>query len=109
MLTITPAASEAIRQLVQSSELPDSAGIRIGRGTETPEGVSLDLELVDTPGDRDQVVSDERASVFVDSQLGDLLDDKVLDAQVADGQVAFALRADEHPHDHMGEGDGQGI
>jgi Fe-S cluster assembly iron-binding protein IscA len=108
MLTITPAASDAIRQLVEASELPESAGIRIGRGTETPLGVALDLALVDTPDDADQV-SDEGATVFVDSQLGDLLDDKVLDAQVADGQVAFALREEDGGHAVAGEDDGRGI
>jgi Fe-S cluster assembly iron-binding protein IscA len=71
--------------------------------------VALDLALVDTPDDADQVVSDEGATVFVDSQLGDLLDDKVLDAQVADGQVAFALREEDGGHAVAGEDDGRGI
>lgn len=96
MLTISPLASEAIRQLVIAAELPaDSAGIRIAQGSDTPQGTALELELVDTPSASDEIVADAGASVFLEPDVALLLDDKVLDAQVSEGQVAFALRDDE--------------
>jgi Fe-S cluster assembly iron-binding protein IscA len=97
VLTISPTASDAIRQLVDAASLPESAGIRIAQGEQTPEGTAVELALVDAPAEDDQVVSGEGASVFVDGQIAALLEDKVLDAQVSDGQVAFALREDAAP------------
>ena len=101
MLTISPMASEAIRQLIVAAELPSSAGIRIAQGAETPQGTALELALVDTPGEADHVVEEQGVSVFVDQQIAALLDDKVLDAQVDEGQVAFALRDEDSSGEHM--------
>ena len=94
MLTMTPMASEAIRQLVHAAELPESAGIRIAQGAVTEQGTALELALVDTPADADQVVEEQGASIFVEPEVAPLLDDKILDAQVAQGQVSFELRED---------------
>ncbi len=46
MLTLTPVASEAIRQLSLQTEDPEASGIRISPGPETPQGTALELTLV---------------------------------------------------------------
>ena len=44
MLTLTPVASEAIRQLSSQTDDPDASGIRIAPGPETPQGTALEQE-----------------------------------------------------------------
>jgi iron-sulfur cluster assembly protein len=90
MLTVSPAASEAIRGLVSASEMPDSAGVRIASTPDAPPG-SLQMSLSDEPLDDDQVVEEEGASVFLGSDVVELLDDKVLDAYVENDKVGFAI------------------
>lgn len=97
MLTISPEATQAIRQLCDEAELPDSGGMRIARGPDTEMGAAVELALVEAPASDDHVIEGPGASVYVDEQLAALLDDKVLDAQLAEGQVTFALRQDPTP------------
>ena len=91
MLTITPTAAEAVRQLASGSGLEPDPGLRISPGEPTPEGTPLQLDLVAAPEASDQTVEDEGATVYVESQLTGFLDDKVLDAAVESGRVRFAI------------------
>lgn len=91
MLTISPTATEAIRLLVENAEAPESAGIRIAAGEPTDQGMPLELALVDSPEPGDEVVAADEATVFLEPQVVPYLADTTLDAQVSDGQVAFAL------------------
>jgi Fe-S cluster assembly iron-binding protein IscA len=93
VLTITHEAAEAIDAVVHSGqEAPDSAGLRIARGV-TPEGQEgLTLSVTDGPAPEDAVLEAEGTPVFLDSGAAEVLDDKVLDARVQDGQVGFMLR-----------------
>jgi Fe-S cluster assembly iron-binding protein IscA len=101
MLTLTPAAEEAVRQIVAQAPVnDDTGGLRIARGQPTPEGVPLEMSLVDAPEDADQEVGEANAHVYVEPSAAELLDDKVLDAQVQGGRVGFAVR------DAGGEGGG---
>ena len=43
MLTLTPIASEAIRQLSAQTDDPEVSGIRIAPGPETPDGTVMGL------------------------------------------------------------------
>jgi iron-sulfur cluster assembly protein len=94
MLTLTPVASEAIRQLTEQTDDPDASGIRISPGPETPQGTALELALVDEPDPADERVEEAGATVYVEPHVAGFLDDKVLDAQVVEGQVTFMLRED---------------
>jgi Fe-S cluster assembly iron-binding protein IscA len=92
MLTLTPSAEEAVRQIVAGSPVDDdTGGLRIAPGEPTEEGVPLELSIVDVPesGDQDAGVAD--AHVYVDTRAAEVLDDKLLDAQLEDGSVGFAL------------------
>lgn len=92
MLTVTETATDAIRQLVDNSETDaQTAGVRIAAGETTEQGTTLSLALAEGPQPGDEVVPGD-ASVFLEPKVAEVLEDTVLDAQVNDGEVAFALR-----------------
>ena len=106
MLTITPTAAELIRQLVDTSDVPDSAGVRIAAGEPNDRGTPLELALVVGPEPGDEVVSGGEANVFLEPQVAGELDESVLDAELAgDGRVQFALRDDHGPSAPSRNGD----
>jgi iron-sulfur cluster assembly protein len=90
MLAITPTAVQAIQGLTSQPGIPDGAGLKLSAQT-TPEGTAIELSLVEAPDASDQVLGAEGAQVFVSEPLAPLLDDKVLDAAVQEGQVEFRL------------------
>jgi Fe-S cluster assembly iron-binding protein IscA len=95
VLTLTPTAAEVVRTLVDQSESPDSGGLRIAASDGAPEGVELELSLVGEPEATDATIEQAGATVYLDPGAAELLDDKLLDAQVADDHVTFVLREDD--------------
>jgi Fe-S cluster assembly iron-binding protein IscA len=95
VLTLTPTAAEVVRRLVDQSPAPDSAGLRISAADETGDGVELELSLVGEPDDLDETIEQGGATVYLDPGAAELLDDKLLDAQVADDHITFVLRQDD--------------
>jgi iron-sulfur cluster assembly protein len=92
MLTLTPSAEEAVRQIVANAPVDDeTGGLRIAAGEPTPEGVPLEISLVDVPEPDDQDAGAADAHVYVDPRAAEALDDKLLDAQLEDDSVGFAL------------------
>ena len=89
MLTISPAASEAIKGLVAASDLPDGAGIRISNRPEGPG--TFELSVVPEPAEADEVVEERGASVFLEDEVVPLLEDKSLDAHAQGEEIAFTL------------------
>jgi iron-sulfur cluster assembly protein len=92
MLMLTPSAREAIRQIVASAPIDgDTGGLRIAPGEPTEEGVSLEMTLVDQPENGDQDAGPPDAHVYVDPRAAEALDDKLLDAQLQEDSIGFAL------------------
>ena len=92
MLTLTPTAAEAVRQLVASAPVPDeTGGVRIAPGETTPAGTALAITVVEAPKASDQAVDEEGAHVFIEPRVAEFLDDKVLDAELEQGRVSFAV------------------
>lgn len=91
MLTVSPTAAEAITLLVENSDVPDSGGLRITAGEPTDQGTPLALEIVEAPQPDDEVIAATDATVFLEPHVAPYLADAVLDAQVEDGAIAFAL------------------
>lgn len=92
MLAITETAVEAIKGVVATQELPESAGVRIvaDRASE-PEG-ALEVSVAATPAEDDEVIEEAGAQVFLEPRAAEILEDKVLDAEVdQQGQVSFAV------------------
>ena len=111
MLTLTPTAAEVVRTLVEQSPTPGSGGLRIAAGHETGEGIPLELSLVDEPDPTDERIEQQGATVYLDAGAAVLLDDKLLDAQVAEDHVTFMLREDDSDEEPFApfspEGNGQ--
>jgi iron-sulfur cluster assembly protein len=104
VLTLTPSAAEIVRTLVEQSAAPDSGGLRIAASAEVGgESVALELALVEEPEALDETIEQEGATVYLDPEAAELLDDKLLDAQVAEDHVTFMLRDDpgEEPFEHF--------
>jgi Fe-S cluster assembly iron-binding protein IscA len=92
MLTLTPTAADAVRALVAGTEVDDeTGGLRIASGDLTTQGTSLELSLVNGPETTDNEVEAGGAHVFLEPAVAEILDDKVLDAQVDSGRVQFTL------------------
>jgi iron-sulfur cluster assembly protein len=92
VLTLTPTAAEAVRQLIASSPIDDTGGLRISTGETTAAGTPLEITLVESPETEDQSVDEEGAHVFLEPEVAQFLDDKVLDASIDEGRVSFAFR-----------------
>jgi iron-sulfur cluster assembly protein len=94
MLAVTEDATSAIDGILASPELPDEACMRItteiGVTEEGAPRTELRITVVETPEATDQTVED--APVVLEPEAAALLDDKVLDADVAGDQVRFDLK-----------------
>jgi hypothetical protein len=94
VLAITEDAAAAIKGIVSSPGVPEGAGLRITQELSTePDGdtprTDLRLSVVAGPQEGDEVLADER--IFVDPEAAELLDDKLLDADIVDDEVRFSL------------------
>jgi iron-sulfur cluster assembly protein len=91
VLAVTENATSVIQQLTDTPELPDGAGLRIASSPEPP---NLTVTPAGAPEEGDQVVENDGARVFLESEAATILDDKVLDARVNDaGGVEFLVAA----------------
>ena len=93
MLAISEDAATAIRGIVRAPGVPEGAGLRITREVNTDEDgeprTDLRLSVVGAPQEGDEVLEEER--VFVDPDAAELLDDKLLDADIVGDDVRFSL------------------
>ena len=95
MLIVTDTARQAIESIVSNAEMPDGSGLRIDAPDEPPApsrtGAPLQLEVARQPDERDQVVHEGEANVFIAPRVASLLDDKMLDVRVNEGQMQFVI------------------
>ena len=92
MLALTQKAVDAIHAIKASSdEVPDDAGLRISAEAAEAEETSLHLAIVPAPAESDVVVEAEGEQIFLGPEVAGFLDDKVLDAQMDEGRVNFAI------------------
>jgi Fe-S cluster assembly iron-binding protein IscA len=90
VLTLTESAVTEIRNLLAMPEVPNASGMRI---TSEDDG-ALVLALSGGPAEGDAVIDEQGVRVFLDSQAGELLDDKTLDAAIdPDGYLQFSIEA----------------
>ena len=93
MLTITPDASDAIREILDASDAPDGSMFRIapqGQDGAAPEP-SLTISVIEAPPPDDQIVQGEQVAVSLEPTAAAMLDDKQLDAEVVGEQVNFSI------------------
>jgi iron-sulfur cluster assembly protein len=99
MLTITSNAAEAIRSIVESTDVPEEGGIRISIARQNGAQASLELAISPAPLEGDAVLEEGGAHVFLDELAALALDDKSLDAQIDGGEISFGIveREEEGP------------
>ena len=85
-LALTDHAVEAVRELLSSADQVETGGVRMAA-----EGDGLRLSIAPLPAEDDEVIDQQGARVFLEPQAAHLLDDKVLDARVDEGQVTFSV------------------
>jgi iron-sulfur cluster assembly protein len=93
MITLTPEATDAIRELVDNAELPDTGGLRLDMNDATLDSAppSLALTLVETPATGDEVIDQGGIHVYVSKQAAPLLDGKEIDARNEPAGVTFLV------------------
>ena len=87
MITMTTEAATLITSLIHDSDLPDSAGLRLGTD---PFLGSLAMSLSREPKSRDVVIDHDGAHLFLAPSVADTLNDQTLRAQLED-RPAFYL------------------
>jgi iron-sulfur cluster assembly protein len=104
VLTVTPTAADAVRQLLASARASAEphAGVRISSGVPGPADTPLQVALADEPEAADQTIEDGGATVFVEASAAEFLDDKIIDASVEADGVRFTIL--EPREDAAGEG-----
>jgi iron-sulfur cluster assembly protein len=91
VLTLTPTAADVVRQLAASVGVEDEGGLRIAAGEPTPEGTPLAISVVEGPEVSDDSIDENGVHIFLEPPVAEFLDDKVLDAEVVDDGVKFAV------------------
>jgi iron-sulfur cluster assembly protein len=91
MLTITSNAAEAIRAIVDSTDVPDDGGLRISVAQQDGAQAALELAVSPAPMEGDEVVEEEGAQVFLDELASMALEDKSLDAQIEGEEISFGI------------------
>ncbi len=90
MLTITTEAAEAIHAIVASSPIPEG-GVKISAKPVNESESKLELSIVEGPTETDSVIEESGSRVFLEDGVSSYLDDKILDAQLDEGQVRFTI------------------
>ena len=91
MLALTDSAVQAVKEIVSASEVtPETGGLRVSAEPVGPQA-ALQMRVVTLPAEDDDVVEEHGARLFLDPEVAQLLEDKVLDAKVEQGKVAFTL------------------
>jgi iron-sulfur cluster assembly protein len=91
MLTITSNAAEAIRVIVESTDVPEEGGVRISVARQNGAQATLELAVSPAPLEGDEVLDAGGAHVFLDELAVLALDDKSLDAQIEEGEISFGI------------------
>jgi iron-sulfur cluster assembly protein len=91
VLTITENAGAALDAVVAAENVPEGAGVRISQGVGADGQPAVGLALAAAPEPGDAVVEEANVPVFVAADVADMLDNKILDAQVDGDQIAFRI------------------
>jgi Fe-S cluster assembly iron-binding protein IscA len=91
VLTITENAEHALDAVVAAENAPEGAGVRISQGVGADGQPAVGLSLAPAPEPGDAVVDDANVPVFVAAEVAELLDNKILDAELDGDQIGFRI------------------
>jgi iron-sulfur cluster assembly protein len=81
LLALTDSAVEAVKDIVSSSDVPETGGLRMV-AEQAGTRANFQLSVVPLPAEDDEVIDEQGARVFLEPEAASLLDDKILDADV---------------------------
>jgi iron-sulfur cluster assembly protein len=90
MLALTDTAVEVVKEIVASDGPAEDAGLRMVAVQEGSHA-RFQLTVAAVPGEDDEIVETQGARVFLEPNAASLLDDKLLDAFVAENEVSFTI------------------
>jgi Fe-S cluster assembly iron-binding protein IscA len=90
MLELTDQAQEAIKGIMEESEVAPGGGLRIS-GTADGGEASLEFSVAEGAEAGDETVSAGGANVFLDETAAEALSDKTLDAETHGDHFHFSL------------------
>lgn len=91
MLTISPDAAQAIKQIVDSSGVGEDGGLRLSVQPIDEQSANLELSVTDSPAEGDSRIEQQGANVYVDPVAAQFLDDKILGATEGEQGLAFSI------------------
>jgi iron-sulfur cluster assembly protein len=93
VLTLTMDATDAIRELVEDAELPETAGIRMDLTDPALDSAPAGfvIALVTEPELEDEIVEEAGARVYLAPRIAELVSDKALDASIEGQEITFVL------------------
>lgn len=98
MLTVSPAASAALAELLEDPEIPQGAAVRLVGGEDATGHAGVGIVVTDEPGPSDEVVHAAGGlEVYVDPSVAGALEDQELDAEVDEGASRIAFRFQRQP------------
>ncbi|GAA1055445.1 MULTISPECIES: iron-sulfur cluster assembly accessory protein [Agromyces] len=90
MLTLTDTAATVVKEIVAGNGAPEGSGLRIE--AEDQDATQFGVSITPAPESGDAVVEQSGARVYLGERATIALDDKTLDASVAeDGRVSFDI------------------
>ena len=91
MLALTDRAVQAVKEIISTEEeMSETGGLRMAAERAGAQA-NLQLSVVALPAEDDEVIDERGARVFLDPDAALLLDDKILDASIDQGRVAFTV------------------
>jgi Fe-S cluster assembly iron-binding protein IscA len=91
VLTLTPNAESAIREILAAAPLSHDGGLRISADPGSDGQIGFRLALVEAPEPQDRVVEDVDVRVYLGPDAAPLLENGVLDATAEDESVTFTV------------------
>jgi Fe-S cluster assembly iron-binding protein IscA len=91
MLALTEQAVEAIRNIVEESEVGPNGGLRISGSNDGNGDAALEFELAPEPVEGDAVVREGGAVIFLDQTAADVVSGKRLDVHAHGDHFHFTL------------------
>lgn len=90
MLTLSADATQAIKEVLATTDAGENAGIRFSIVPVDEDKAKLALSVAD-PEPGDARVEQDGANVYLEQTVVPLLDDKILDVTVEGGNAAFSI------------------
>ncbi len=91
MLTLTADATQAIKQVIASTDVGDTGGLRLYLEPAGGDSAKLGLAVTNRPEPGDTQIGQEGANVYLGQEVLPLLEDKVLDVTVQGDNAAFSI------------------